>query len=71
MKTRPRIISDAITALLLGFVLHFAGAPFWAMATASIGIFALLGVLNLLMEALDLVGEALDAIILILKDKQQ
>ena len=71
MKTRPRVLSDAITALLVGFVLHFAGAPFWATATASIGIFALLGVLNILMEAMDIVGEALDTIILILKDKQK
>lgn len=68
---KKRLVSDALTAMLVGLVLHFAGAPFWVMATVSIGIFALLGVLNILMDAMDMLGEALDTIILILKDKKQ
>ena len=68
---KKRFIGDAVTALLVGLVLHFAGAPFWVTATVSIGIFALLGVLNILMDAMDMLGEALDDIILILKSRQE
>jgi len=66
---KKRFVSDALTALLVGIVLHFAGAPFWVTATVSIGIFALLGVLNVFMDAMDMFGKALDDIIVILKSK--
>ena len=68
---KRRLIWDLVLCILVGLALYLADAPFWFVIGATALISIVLGALNVMMDVLDIIGEGLDAIILILKKEQE